>query len=127
MSAAFCLKRTRAVYLDLHAAVARPSLSGLVVGDRLGLAHAGGFYLRRIDAAAREVLLHRVRTAQRQLLVRRVAADVVGVPGHPDRIELDAAQLRRELIELRLAVALEVRLAGVERRIGTQRDRLATH
>src|SRR5438093_11635950 len=86
-------------YFD--AAVLGAAFAGLVVGDRLLLALALGVDAVGLDALRDEIGLDRFGAAPRALLVVGVAADRIGVADGDHHLEVDAAHLAREIVELR--------------------------
>src|SRR5512133_1549768 len=108
------LRGVRHVDVDLDAAVLGAVVRRVVRGDRLRLAEALGGDLLLLHAAADQDGLHGVGAADRQLLVRLVAAGRVGVPGDPDAV---VAVLRDDVSHLRDLVhglRLQVGAADVE-------------
>src|SRR5438067_12929656 len=125
------LQRTIAVLLaaraddfELDAAVLGAALARLVVGDGLLLALAFGVDAVRLDALGDEVRLYRLGAAHGELLVVGVAADRVGVADGDHHFEVHASDLRREIVELRLALGLDDRLVEVEEHVGREGDLL---
>src|SRR4051812_29437593 len=119
------LSRTRARHLELDATVLSATLGCLVVGNRLRFAAADGLYLRTVHALAHEVSLDRLGAALGELLVRCGAAGTVSVArdGHGFDLHTRLRELQRNIVELRTAFRFEIRLAGVEGRIRTERQR----
>src|SRR5207244_12993158 len=100
----------RADDLYLPATVLGAAFAGLVVRVRLLLALSLRVYTVGLDALGDEVGLDRFGAAHRELLVVGVATDRVGVADRDDHLEVDAAHLVREVVELRLALGLDHRL-----------------
>ena len=77
-----------------------------------------------LDALRHQVGLDRLGAAHRQRLVVGVGADRVGVADRDHHFEVDAADLVRQVVELRLALGLDHRLVEVEQHVGGEGDLL---
>ena len=99
---------------QLDAAVERAAFRRVVAGDGLRLAHALRLQAPGLDAALDQRRHDGVGAGTRQGLVLRRIAGRVGMPGDLQAPVRELLHHRRDVVEQRLRLLLDRRLAGLE-------------
>src|SRR6185295_16976546 len=110
----YCMTRPILFDFKLDASIFGPSLFGIVRSDRMHLAVSNGSHAFGGYSRPGQIVGHRLGTPTRQLHIRVITADRIGMPRYFD-LGLGASHRdRRQIVEHGIGVTLDRRLPGLE-------------